>query len=147
MQKVSNEYLYADWIPCITESRLERLIWVFSPGHAGVIGNERADSLAGDAAIDNNLTLDPPTVIQCVAEQLAENRPPSSSYTLSLLKDKGVGPGDGASCNNRGAARRRHNQLLMETVSLPTLRHNLMTRGEQAWGFPACSDPDDVYRF
>ena len=56
-------------------------------------------------------------------------------------------PGDGASCYNRNAARRRHNQLLMETVSLPTLRHNLMTRGEQTWGFPACSDPDDVYRF
>ena len=54
-------------------------------------------------------------------------------------------PGDGASCYNRNAARRRHNQLLMETVNLPTLRHNLMTRGEQAWGFPACSDPDDVY--
>ena len=42
-------------------------------------------------------------------------------------------PGDRASCYNRNAARRRHNQLLMETVSLPTLRHNLMTRGEQTW--------------
>ena len=55
--------------------------------------------------------------------------------------------GDEASCYNRNAARRRQNQLLRETVSLPTLRHNLMTRGEQTWGFPACSDPDDVYRF
>ena len=57
--------------------------------------------------------------------------------------------GDGASCYNRNAVRRRHNQVLMETVSLPTLKHNLMTRGEQAWGFPvpACSDPDDVYKF
>ena len=55
--------------------------------------------------------------------------------------------GDEASCYNRNAARRRQNQLLRETVSLPTLRHNLLTRGEQAWRFPACSDPDDVYRF
>ena len=53
----------------------------------------------------------------------------------------------GASCNNKSVARRQYNQMLMETVILPTLRHNLMTRGEQAWGFPACSDPDDVYRF
>ena len=56
-------------------------------------------------------------------------------------------PGDGASCYNSNTARRRHNQLLVEIVSLPTLRHSLMTRGEQAWGFPACSDSDDVYRF
>ena len=57
-----------------------------------------------------------------------------------------VVPGDGASGNNRGAARRRHNQMLMETVNLPTLRHSLMTRGEQAWGCPACQDSDGVYR-
>ena len=44
----------------------------------------------GDAAIDQNMTLDPPTVIQCVADQLAANRPPSASYILSLLKDKEV---------------------------------------------------------
>ena len=54
----------------------------------GVQGKRRADSLAGDAAIDNNLTLDPPTVIQCVADQLAASRPPFSSYTLSLLNEK-----------------------------------------------------------
>ena len=29
----------------------ERQTWIFSPGHAGVSGNERADSLAGTAAI------------------------------------------------------------------------------------------------
>ena len=74
LQKVSIEYFYADWILFITDSRLERLIWTFSPGHTGVIGNERIDSLAGDAAIDNNQTLDPPTVIQCGADQLAANR-------------------------------------------------------------------------
>ena len=56
-------------------------------------------------------------------------------------------PGDGASFNNRNAAGRRHNQLLMETVSLPSLRHSLMTRGEQAWGCPACQDPDGDDRY
>ena len=47
---------------------------IFSPGHVDVIGNERADSLAGDAIIDNNLTLDPPTVIQCRADQLSTKK-------------------------------------------------------------------------
>ena len=134
-------------VPIISTSILERLTWIFSPGHAGVQGNERADSLAGAAAIDNNLTIDPPTVIECVTEQLMASRPESSSYTLSLLKDKGVQPGEAVNCNNRGITRRRQNQLLTETVSLQTLKYSLMLREEQAWDCPACrdSDGDDKY--
>ena len=75
LQKVRNEFLYADWMPLISGSSLENITWIFSPGHAGVQGNERADSLAGDAAIDGNLTLDPPAVIQCVSDQLNASRP------------------------------------------------------------------------
>ena len=142
LQKIQKEYLYVDWVRIITDSVLERLIWIFSPGHAGVKGNERADSLAGDAVIDNNLTLDPPTVIQCVTQQLINARPSSSSYTLSLLKDKGVQLGEGATCTHRGATRRLRNQLLMETVSLQTLRYSLKSREEQAWSCSACQDPD-----
>ena len=146
LQKVRKEFLYADWMPLISGSSLENITWIFSPGHAGVRGNERADSLAGDAAIDRNLTLDPPAVIQCVSDQLIASRPQSSSYTLSLLKEKGVKPGEGATCNSRCVTRRHQNQLLMETVSLQTLKYSLMTRDEQAWGCPACQDSDAVYR-
>ena len=64
----------------------------FSPDHAGVQGNERADSLAGEVAIDGNLTVVSPTVIQCVTEKLMTSRPSSSSHTLSFLKEKGVKP-------------------------------------------------------
>ena len=35
LQKINKENLYADWGPIISSSKLERLIWVFSPGHAG----------------------------------------------------------------------------------------------------------------
>ena len=107
LQKVSKENLYADWGPIVSSSKLERLIWVFSPGHAGVQSNERADSLASTASNDNNLTIDPPTVFQCVTEHLKANRPESSSYTLSLLKDKGVQPGEAMNCNNRGITLRQ----------------------------------------
>ena len=41
----------------------DKVMWIFSPGHAdNVTGKERAYSLAGLAAIDNDLMLDPPTV-------------------------------------------------------------------------------------
>ena len=62
--------LYVDWGPVISSSKIERLICVLSTSHAGVQGNERGYSLAVTAAIDNYITIDPPTVIQCVTEQL-----------------------------------------------------------------------------
>ena len=88
--KIKKEYLYPGWIPFITESHLERLIWIFHPGNASVKGNQRVCSLAGDDAIDNKLTLDPQTAIHCRADQLSAKRPPSTSCTLSLLNDKDV---------------------------------------------------------
>ena len=131
LEKVKKEYMYADWLKILSDSSLERITWIFSPGHAGVKGNERADSLAGTALIDGNMALDPPTVLQCVKEHLTQSRPPSSSFTLSLLIEKGVQAGEGTMSTNRGALRRRENQLLLETVSLPTLRWTLMMRGER----------------
>ena len=142
LQKVEKECMYADWLEPLRNSALERITWIFSPGHAGVTGNERADSLAGSAAIDNDLVLDPPTVLQCVKENLLQNRPPSSSYTVSRLKEKNIQPGEGAKCTLRGATRRRHNQLLTETISLHTLRWVLMERSERLWGCPCFDDLD-----
>ena len=136
LQKVKKEYMYVDWLKTLRNSALEKLTWVFSPGHAGVLGNERADTLAGTAAIDNNLTLDPPTVLQCIRQQLEDNRVPSSSYTLSRLKEKGVQAGEGVRSNLRGATRRRLNQVQMETISLPTLRWLLAMRDELEWIHP-----------
>ena len=40
------------------------------PGHAGVRGNERADALAGEATTESDFTLDPPTVLVLVSEQI-----------------------------------------------------------------------------
>ena len=131
LQKVKKEYLYADWFKVLQESALERLTWVFSPGHLGVVGNERADRLAGTAAVDNNLTLDPPSVVQCVKQHLESVRPPSSSFTLSHLKEKGVQAGVGVCCTLKGATRRQMNQMQMKTFSRPTLRWLLAVRCEQ----------------
>ena len=77
-----------------------------------------------------------------VREHLCSNREPSSSYTLQRLHEKGVKAGEGRSCSLHGVARRHHNQLLMETVSLSTLRSTLRSRGEQTWSCPTCNDPD-----
>ena len=140
LKKIMNCFMYADWMTTISEGTLERIVWIFTPGHAGDIGNERADTLADAAVLDNNLTLDAPTVIQIVTEKLLEKRPPSSSYTLELLKQKGICPGDGARNDSRGSSRRIQNQLLMDTVSIQTLRKTLAARSEQIWQCAFCSD-------
>ena len=68
------------------------------------------------------ITLEPPTVLQCIKDHLALTRTQASIYTLTLLKKKGVHDGEGANDISRRAVRRRQNQLLFETISLPTLR-------------------------
>ena len=122
-QKVQNENLYADWMDIILRSPFDQITWIFSAGHAVVVDNEWADVLAGAAVIDNNLTLDPPTVLQCTKDHLALSIAQASSYTLTLLKEKGVKVEEGANDFSRGATRRRQNQLLFEATSrlLPTL--------------------------
>ena len=76
-----------------------------------------------------------------VKSELLSKRPESTSYTLQLLKEKNIKAGEGRHCELRGVARRQHNQLLMETVSLKTLRSTLKARGEQMWECPGCRDP------
>ena len=60
LQKVKGGHLYADWYTAIQNSQMRRIQWIFCPGHASVIRNERADKLAGDSVIEGDFTLDPP---------------------------------------------------------------------------------------
>ena len=87
------------------------------------------------------MTLNSPLVLASVKNDLCSKRPESTSYTLKLLHDKNIKAGEGRHCELHGVARRQHNQLLMETVSLKTLRSTLKARGEQMWECPGCRDP------
>ena len=55
--------MYAYWILSIKDGKLQSLTWLFCPGNSGIQGNERADFLAGTAAVDNIITLDPSIVV------------------------------------------------------------------------------------
>ena len=87
LQKIDKKMLYTDWIDLIYAGHIEKLNWIFCPGHSGVIGNERADTLAGQAQIGGEFTLDPPTVIANVKDNL-QGRKMRDSYTLTILKEK-----------------------------------------------------------
>ena len=78
--KVEKKFLYGDGFKTLYESYLEKLIVVFSLGHAGVRGNKQADILAVAEVFDNNLTLDPPTIKQCLRQHLEAIRAPNTSH-------------------------------------------------------------------
>ena len=67
---------------------------LFCLGHSVFKGNEWADTLAGTAAVNNHLTLEPPTVMTHVKEHLCSDRGSSSSYTLQSLHEKDVKAGE-----------------------------------------------------
>ena len=69
--------------------------------------------------------------MQCVRQHLEDVRAPSSSHTLSRLKEKGIRAGEGAQCTLRGATRRRLNQIKIQTICFQTLRWLLAAMCEQ----------------
>ena len=143
LKKVKGGQLYADWMKPLEGSHLKRFTWLFCPGHSGVRGNERADRLAGLAQPgQGRLTLDPPTVLRAVRTNIQQQEPVPDSYTLEVLLEKGVQRGAGCREDLCGAARRIHNQLLFETISIHTLRWTVERRAEQIWVCPDCSDAD-----
>ena len=55
LEKVRQGNLHADWVSLINQSSIQRIVWIYCPGHAGVKGNEVADRLAGNVEIDENV--------------------------------------------------------------------------------------------
>ena len=140
LQKVRSGFLHSDWVAAIGNGCIDRVTWVFCPGHAGVRGNERVDELAGSAAIGQEITLDPPAIMLLVKERTENSESSSSSYTTGVLIDKGIERGAGRQSSLRGPARRLFNQLLFETISRKTLLWSLQRRDEQVWLCADCND-------
>ena len=139
LSKIDTSMLYADWLKAINASNLQNLLWIFCPGLAGVCGNERADKLAGMVDIAGELTLNPPTVLSLVKDLQSKKRTETSN-TTDILKGISIQRGAGRKTDLRGPMRRISNQLLMETISLNTLRQTLLWRDEKIWINPDFDD-------
>ena len=57
LQKVESGMGCPVWHTAMHSRWLQRLLWIYCPGHAGVSGNERADRLASTADITSDLQL------------------------------------------------------------------------------------------
>ena len=56
-KKVKNRMGGSEWNVSVVDIHLEKLPWVYCPGHVGVKGNDRTDRLTGKATLTNSLLL------------------------------------------------------------------------------------------
>ncbi len=70
-EKIRQVNFHTDWTPLIKESRIHKIIWIYCAGHSGVLGNEAADKLAGNANIDENIQA---IFDGSLVESMAENK-------------------------------------------------------------------------
>ena len=75
LQKVKSGMGCPDWHTAMHSLRLQRLLWIYCPGHAGVSGNERADRLASTAHITCGLQLGRAEMLRGLRNFLNMDRP------------------------------------------------------------------------
>ena len=122
-----------EWVNFITNSSVGYIAWIFSPGHAGVDGNERADTLARTADISPEYTMGEVEVLSSLA-QLDDSD--NDSDKVCRLRDLEISAGSGRACNKRGRARNIMNQTALGTVSQLTLPYLPGIFAECLWAFP-----------
>ena len=87
LHKVESGMGCPDWHTAMHSLRLQRLLWIYCPGHAGVSGNERADRLASTADITSGLQLGRAEVLRGLRNFLNTDRP--EHYSTDHLKERG----------------------------------------------------------
>ena len=78
-----------DWHTAMQSLRLQRLLWIYCPGHAGLSGNEREDRLASTADTASGLQLGMAEVLFGMRDVMNMDRP--ENHSTDRLKERGVG--------------------------------------------------------
>lgn len=55
-------------------TNIQSMSWIFCTGHAGVAGNEAADTLAGEAVVGDSVLMDRAEIIAKLAETLKNEK-------------------------------------------------------------------------
>ena len=139
LQKVESGMGCPDWHTAMHCLRLQRLLWIYCPGHAGVSGNERADRLASTADITSGLQLGRAEVLRGLRNFLSTDKP--EHHSIDRLKERGVEKGSGRHSTLQGRERSVFNQTNIGTVSRATLGRLLRDGAERVWAFPSATMP------
>ena len=136
LRKLESGFIKPEWKGAILQSRLKHLVWIFTPGHAGVKGNERADELAGEAALSYDFLWSQRDVTMAL-EKICEEQAKDSA-TMERLLELNITKGSGVKSTLRGEERYRVNQLNTGTISSATLSWMLRKKTEHEWTCPNC---------
>jgi hypothetical protein len=96
LRKVETGQLCREWADLLMHSRIDQITWIYCPGHAGVMGNEQANRLAGRAPIEGVLKWDKSVLVMAVRdvsnreEMLARENDPH----IIRLREWGVKQGE-----------------------------------------------------
>ena len=82
-----------NWHTAMHSLRIQRLLWIYCPGHTGVSGNERADRPSSTADITSGLHLDRAEVLSGLRNFLNMGWP--EHHSIDRLKERGVEKGSG----------------------------------------------------
>ena len=126
------------WHTAMHSLRLQRLLWICCPGHAGVSGNERT-GLASTADITSGLQLRRAEVLRCLRNFLNTDRPEHDS--INRLKERGVEKGSGRRFTLQGREQSVFNQANIGSVSRATLGRLLSDGAERVRAFPRAAMP------
>ena len=134
LQKVKAGMIRSEWLDPLQRIRLNKVTWMYCPGHAGVKGNERADRLAGTATIEEGLLLGKSEVLRQLRKILQTNHQPQH-HSVDRLQERGVQKGSGRWLTMRGRDRAIFNQTSIGTISRATLNTLLKDGAERIWAF------------
>ena len=122
-----------------TSLRLQRLLWIYCPGHAGVSGNERVDRLTSTADITPGLQLGRAEVLRGLRNFLNTDKP--EHHSIDRLKERGVEKGSGRYSTLQGRERSVFNQANIGTVSRASLGRLLRDGAERVLAFLSATMP------
>ena len=107
----------------MVDIHLQKLLWVYCPGHAGVKGNDRADRLAGKATLTSGLCLGRSEALRSLKHYLRAQS--QAHHAINHLEETGVERGSARQSSLKGQERAIVNQTNIRTVSKATLGKHL----------------------
>ena len=77
-----------DWHVLMFDIHLQRILWTYCPGHAGVKGNYRSDRLASKATITGGLRLGKSEVLGILRHYLRAQS--QGHHIIDRLEERGI---------------------------------------------------------